>query len=142
MCIVHLGARAVSGVLKPLRLAGAADMTSSHNGGFILPTVKRLQSVKVRLRGPVSYDDPQCQPPARSSRTCSAVNPLCNARNCGRNPLLLHFIFFFPILQNVFAHTLQCTVYFTASLSLCNTCSHNAYTNTAPPPPPTLHPSL
>lgn len=62
VCIVHLGAWAVSRVLKPLWLAGAADMASSHNGGFILPTVKRLQSVKVCLRGLVSYDDPQCKP--------------------------------------------------------------------------------
>lgn len=62
MCIVRLGACVVSRVLKPLWLAGAADMASSHNGGFILPTVKRLLGVKVRLRGLVSYDDPQCKP--------------------------------------------------------------------------------
>lgn len=143
MCIVHLGARAVSGVLKPLRLAGAADMTSSHNGGFILPTVKGLQRVKVRLRDLVSYDDPRCQPPpARSSPTCSAVNPLCNARTVGGircSWISFYFFLSFRMFSHTHTHTRHCTVYFTASLSLppslSNTCSHNAYTNTALPPP-------
>lgn len=62
VCNVRLGACAISRVLKPLWLAGEADMALSHNGGFILPTVKRIQSVKVCLRGLVSYDDPQCKP--------------------------------------------------------------------------------
>lgn len=116
MCIVHLGARAVNGVLKPLRLAGAADMTSSHNGGFILPTVKRLQRVKVRLRGPVSYDDPRCQPPARSSRTCSAVNPLCNARTVGGIRSLC--ILFFFLSFRMFSHTHCSALYISQPLSL------------------------
>lgn len=60
VCIARLGACVVRRVLKPLWLAGAADMASSHNGGFILLTVKRLLGVKVRLRGLASYDDPQC----------------------------------------------------------------------------------
>lgn len=62
VCIVRWGACVVSIELKPLWLAGAADMASSHNGGFILPTVKRLRGVKVRLCGLVGYDDPQCKP--------------------------------------------------------------------------------
>lgn len=48
MCVVHSDAR-VSRVLKPLRLAGVADMTSSHIGGFILPTVKRLEGFQGAL---------------------------------------------------------------------------------------------
>lgn len=59
VCIVPLGACVVSTVLKPLWLAGAADVASSHNGGFILSTVKRLLGVKVRLHSLVSYDEPE-----------------------------------------------------------------------------------
>ncbi|CAB1442791.1 unnamed protein product [Pleuronectes platessa] len=50
-----------SPLLKPLWLAGVAGPAPSHNGGFILPTVKRLLGVKVCLRSLVSYDDPQCK---------------------------------------------------------------------------------
>lgn len=49
VCVVHSDARAVSRVRKPLRLAGVADMTSSHNRAFILPTVKRLQGFQGAL---------------------------------------------------------------------------------------------
>lgn len=51
-------------------------MASSHNRGFILPTVKRLLVVKVRLHSLVSYDDPQCKPPTCSLCTCSSAKVL------------------------------------------------------------------
>lgn len=54
-------------------------MASSHNRGFILPTVKRRLVVKVRLHSLLSllsYDDPQCKPPTCSLCTCSPAKVL------------------------------------------------------------------
>lgn len=90
VCVVHSDARAVSRVLKPLRLAGVADMTSSHNGGFILPTVKRLQGfqgVLTRLRRP-SEPTP-----------CLRLTNLRRSKSVARAPAvrhlyLVHFIIF------------------------------------------------
>ena len=62
VCSVRLGACVVSRVLKPLWLAGALDMASSHNGGFILPTVKRLSVLRCAYVAQSSMTIPSAYP--------------------------------------------------------------------------------
>lgn len=120
-------------------------MTSSHNGGFILPTVKGLQRVKVRLRDLVSYDDPRCQPPpARSSPTCSAVNPLCNARTVGGircSWISFYFFLSFRMFSHTHTHTHGTAPYISLPLSLSLPPSPTLvvimHTQTLPSPHPT-----
>ncbi len=147
MCIVRLGACVVSRVLKPLWLAGAADMASSHNGGFILPTVKRLLGVKVRLCRLVSYDGLHCKPlpaarvPAALKMCCAAfsVEVLCLhvgsvARICGQ------YSFFFPctIFCLVLQYCIQNSAYFLLDKMITLSLAHIAHMHTESPSQLTL----
>lgn len=137
-------------VLKPLWLAGAADIASSHNRGSILSTVKRLLGVKVCLRGLVRYDELYSENPSCSTCTCSAVNVLY-CLLCDHIVLAMQAMW----QQSVFCagpfSWIQYSSYFLSwmilslapqylcfSLSLSqthtHTCTNNAYTHTQSPP--------